>query len=113
MSFISGAVANCHLAVIPSIRFERTELRNVAVLVIDDKDFYVGPAHFQMEAILGYPALAALGRITFHADGRFEARPSVTGCPSHPPQVQWEGRIVPRLRVRHPRRNLVRHCPQT
>src|SRR6185295_14698834 len=35
----SGAVANCHLAVIPSIRFEGTELRNVAVLVIDDKDF--------------------------------------------------------------------------
>lgn len=72
----SGAVANCHLSVIPSIRFSQTELRNVAVLVIDDKDFYVGPAHFQMEALLGYPALAALGRITFHRDGRLEAHPS-------------------------------------
>jgi hypothetical protein len=29
-----------------------------------------------MDAILGYPVLASLGRITFHADGRFEARPS-------------------------------------
>lgn len=72
----SGAVANCHLAVIPSIRIERAELRNVAVLVIDDKDFYIAPAKFQIEAILGYPVLAALGRITFHSDERFEARPS-------------------------------------
>jgi hypothetical protein len=73
----SGAVTDCHLAVIPSLRIGQAELRNVAVLVIEDKDFYIAPARFQMQAILGYPVLAALGRITFHADGRFEARPSI------------------------------------
>jgi hypothetical protein len=71
------AVTDCHLAVIPSLRIGQAELRNVAVLVIEDKDFYIAPARFQMQAILGYPVLAALGRITFHADGRFEARPSI------------------------------------
>ena len=77
MHTFSGAVTDCHLARHTFPSNGRAELRNVAVLVIEDKNLYIAPARFQMQALLGYPVLAALGRITFHADGRSEARPSL------------------------------------
>lgn len=72
---LGGTRALCHTAVIPKLRIGKAELRNVAVMVIDDKDLYIEPIKFQMEALLGAPALFGLGEITFSADGRFGVDP--------------------------------------
>jgi predicted aspartyl protease len=72
----SGVRCPCHAAVIPSVILGGAEFRNVSVIVMDDKDLYIEPLNFQIGAILGYPVLAALQRITFFADGRFAAGPA-------------------------------------
>lgn len=66
-----GATVPCHMAVIPLLRIGGAEVRNVAVLVMEDKDYYIPQIHLQLEAFLGYPVLSVLGRITFYKDGRF------------------------------------------
>jgi predicted aspartyl protease len=73
---LGGHASQCHVAVIPLLRLGPAEVRNVAVLVFEDKDLYLAPIKFQIHALLGYPVLAGLGRITFYGDGRFEASPS-------------------------------------
>jgi predicted aspartyl protease len=67
---LGGSTTPCHMAMVPSLILGKAELRNVPVLVIDDKDFYIPQIQFQMEALLGYPELSALRTITFYADDR-------------------------------------------
>ncbi len=71
----SGKSSQCHVAIIPSLHVGSAEVRNVAVIVIEDKDFYIPQIRFQFKAVLGYPVLAALGRLSFYADGRFGVSP--------------------------------------
>lgn len=79
MSGLGGGHASAHAAVIPELKVGTATFRHVAVLVVDDKDFYIAGAKFQVRAILGYPALSALGSITLYDDGRFGAGPAPTG----------------------------------
>jgi predicted aspartyl protease len=69
----SGTTVPCHVSLIPRLTIGRATIRDVAVLVMEDKDYYIAQIHFQIEALLGYPVLSALGRITFYSDGRFGA----------------------------------------
>jgi hypothetical protein len=71
---LAGKVVSAHTAVIPELRIGTAVFRNVAVLVVDDKDFYVPEAKFQFQGILGYPALSALGSATLYNAGGFGAR---------------------------------------
>lgn len=66
------------IALVPSITVGRATLHNVVVLIIDDASLKVGygkygKQKYQIDALLGYPALQALGVITFYEDGWFEA----------------------------------------
>jgi predicted aspartyl protease len=72
---LGGRRVQCHVAIIPELRIGRAEFHHVATLVIEDQDFYIPEVKFQMEALLGYPVLAALGQISFYADGHFGANP--------------------------------------
>jgi clan AA aspartic protease (TIGR02281 family) len=60
-----------HTAVIPELAIGKATFRNVAVIVVEDKDMFVPPFHYMLPGSLGFPVLSALGRITFFADGRF------------------------------------------
>ncbi len=60
-----------HTAIIPQLRFGNAELRNVAVLVLEDAALDITGLHYRIPGSLGFPVLAALGNITFFADGRF------------------------------------------
>lgn len=68
---IIGASIDVHTAVIPQLRVGRAVVRNVAAVVIPDKAMYVRSVNFKIPPSLGFPVLAALGRITFFKDGRF------------------------------------------
>jgi clan AA aspartic protease (TIGR02281 family) len=60
-----------HTAVIPELEIGKAVFRNVAVIVVEDKDMFVSPLQYMLPGSLGFPVLSALGRITFFADGRF------------------------------------------
>ncbi|MGA2280616.1 MAG: retropepsin-like aspartic protease [Verrucomicrobiota bacterium] len=72
----AGAKFRCHTALIPLLKIGNAEIHNLAAIVMDDKDLYVAEAHFQIEVVIGYPVVAALGCVTFYADGRIDANQS-------------------------------------
>jgi hypothetical protein len=77
-SSTTGIENPLRIALVPSIRVGRATLHNVVVLVMDDASLKVGygkygKRKYQIDALLGYPALQALGAITFYQDGWFEA----------------------------------------
>jgi predicted aspartyl protease len=58
-------------AVIPQLTFGSVIVRNVATLVMDDKSLEVAVGenkHYQIQGVLGYPVLAALGSFTIAGD---------------------------------------------
>lgn len=59
-----------HTAVIPELEIGKAVFRNVAVIVVDDKDMFVPAIQSMLPGSLGFPVLSALGRITFFKDGR-------------------------------------------
>lgn len=63
----TGAEVPLRAAVMPQLALGAVIVRNVATLVMDDKvlDVVVGKdKHYQIQGILGYPVLAALGSLT-------------------------------------------------
>jgi hypothetical protein len=67
----NGIFVRVHTAVIPEIQLGRATIRNVAVLVFEDDDLSFPQIPYQIHGSIGFPVLESLGRITFHADGRF------------------------------------------
>lgn len=67
---IAGPRMAVHTAVIPELRLGEAKFRNVAVIVIDDKNLMIPGLHYRIPGSIGFPVLSALGRITFFADGR-------------------------------------------
>ena len=53
----------------------RLTLRNMTVFVFDDADYYFAQSKYQVEGVLGYPALAALGSLTVTSNATIEVRP--------------------------------------
>jgi hypothetical protein len=76
---ITGRQMAVHTAVIPELRLGEAKLRNVAVIVINDKDLLVPGLHYRIPGSIGFPVLSALGRITFFADGRFGVASNLAG----------------------------------
>ncbi len=68
----SGAENVLHIAIIPEIKVGSAIVHNVVALVLEDKALKISipSASYQIDAILGYPVLSALGQLTFTADNR-------------------------------------------
>jgi predicted aspartyl protease len=66
----TGLPVSIHTAVISEIRLGPALLRNVPVLVMEDSDLSFPQLDYRIEACLGLPVLAALGKVTFYHDGR-------------------------------------------
>jgi predicted aspartyl protease len=60
-----------HTAIIPELEIGKAVFRNVAVIVVEDKDMFVPILQYSLPGSLGFPVLSALRKITFFADGRF------------------------------------------
>jgi len=73
---LTGKPIEIHAAVIPRFTVGgRLTFRNMTAFVFDDADYFYPATHYQVEGILGYPALAALGSLTITADATIEVRP--------------------------------------
>jgi predicted aspartyl protease len=75
---ITGAENKLQIAILPEMKLGGATIRNVVLMVLDDDSLNVPVGNkekYQINAILGYPVLAALGRFTFTKDGHFLAGP--------------------------------------
>jgi predicted aspartyl protease len=69
-SGLTGLQSSVRAAVLPTMQVGGATLTNVVVAVIDDENLRIGsgPSAYQIDAILGYPVLKALGVVTFTRD---------------------------------------------
>jgi len=74
----TGAENKLQVALLPEMKLGSATIHNVVLLVVDDNTLNVQTGettHYQISAVLGYPVLQALKRITFTHDGHFLAGP--------------------------------------
>jgi hypothetical protein len=72
----NGIFVRVHTAVIPEIQLGGATIRNMAVLVFEDRDLAFPQIPYEIHGSIGLPVLESLGRITFHANGKFCAQES-------------------------------------
>ena len=68
----TGKEVPLRVAVIPKLIFGKAVVRNVVALVMDDKDLDINfgeNRHYQIQGVLGYPVLSALGSFTLSPEG--------------------------------------------
>ena len=73
---ITGTENTLRVALLPSLPLGGATAHNVVLLVLDDNSltFPVRKGHsYQIERIIGFPVLRALGRLSFHHAGTLEA----------------------------------------
>ncbi len=74
---LTGHPIQVHAALVPRFTIGgRLTFRNMTVFVYDDKDYYFPGTSYQVEGVLGYPALAAMGSMTVTSDDTIEVRPA-------------------------------------
>jgi predicted aspartyl protease len=73
---LTGRPMQVHVTVIPRFTIGgRITFRNMTAFVFEDADYSFPRSHFQVEGVLGYAALSALGSLTVTADATIEVRP--------------------------------------
>lgn len=74
---LTGRAIQVHMAVVPRFTIGgRLTVRNMTVFVYDDADYAFPNPPYQVEGVLGYPALAALGSITVTDEDTVDVNPS-------------------------------------
>ena len=86
---LTGIENPLHVAVLPTLQIGGATLHNVVLMILPDANINInrGKTSYQINGIVGYPVLEALGVISFLQDGRFEAeaatRAKRTGAPMY------------------------------
>jgi hypothetical protein len=70
-----GGSFSAQPAVISALELGRADLHNVVVFVTADQNLYIPEIKQQTNALLGYPVISALGRLTFAKDGSLTVSP--------------------------------------
>lgn len=74
---LTGKPMQVHVTVIPRFTIGgRLTLHNMTAFVFDDADYQFMHSRYQVQGVLGYPALAALGSLRITADETIEVRPA-------------------------------------
>jgi hypothetical protein len=75
---LTGKPMQVHVTVIPRFTLGgRLTFRNMTAFVFEDTDYSYPKSHHQVQGVLGYPALSALGSLTVTANATIEVRPAV------------------------------------
>ncbi len=86
---LTGIENPLQVAVLPTLQIGGATLHNVVLMILPDANINInlGKTSYQINGIVGYPVLQALGVISFLQDGRFEAgagtRAKGTGAPMY------------------------------
>lgn len=74
---LTGKPMQVHVTMVPRFTIGgRLTLRNMTAFVFEDADYFFSKNRYQVQGVLGYPALQALGSLTITADATIEVRPS-------------------------------------
>jgi hypothetical protein len=74
---LTGRPIQVHVTVIPRFTIGgRLTLRTMTAFVFEDADYFFPRSRYQVEGVLGYPALSALGSLTITADATIQVRPA-------------------------------------
>ena len=80
---LTGRPIQVHVTVIPRFTIGgRLTLRDMTAFVYDDADFYFPRSGYQVEGVLGYPALEAIGSLTVTFDDTIQIRPAKQIAPA-------------------------------
>ncbi|MGD0740951.1 MAG: aspartyl protease family protein [Terracidiphilus sp.] len=75
---LTGRPIQVHVTVVPRFTVGgRLTLHNMTAFVFDDADYIFPRSGYQVEGVLGYPALAAIGSLTVTSDDIIQVRPAV------------------------------------
>ena len=89
---ITGRPMQIHVAVIPRFTVGgRLTLRNMTVFVFEDADYFYPKTKYQVEGVLGYPALSAMGSLTITSNATVEIRPVVQILPAEKDDLLTQG----------------------
>lgn len=73
---LTGRPIQVHVTVVPRFTIGgRLTLHNMTAFVFDDADYAFPRSGYQVEGVLGYPALAAIGSLTITSDDIIQVRP--------------------------------------
>lgn len=73
---LTGKPIEVHMTVIPRVTIGgRLTLHNMTAFVLDDKDYYFPASQYQVEGVLGFPAVSALGSLTISSDATIDIDP--------------------------------------
>ncbi|MDR3726920.1 MAG: retropepsin-like aspartic protease [Terracidiphilus sp.] len=73
---LTGRPIQVHVTVIPRFTLGgRITFRNMTAFVFEDQDYAFPHTRYQVQGVLGYPALSALGSLTITADATIEVQP--------------------------------------
>ena len=73
---LTGRPIQVHVTVVPRFTVGgRLTLHNMTAFVYDDADYVFPRSGYQVEGVLGYPALAAIGSLTITSDNTIQVRP--------------------------------------
>ena len=74
---LTGKPMQVHMTVVPRLTVGgRLTLRNMTAFVFEDADYAFPRSQYQVQGVLAYPALQALGSITIGDDSTVEVRPT-------------------------------------
>jgi hypothetical protein len=74
---LTGKPMQVHVTVIPRFTIGgRLTLRNMTAFVFEDADYFFENTKYQVQGVLGYAALQALGSVTITSDATIEVRPA-------------------------------------
>jgi len=84
---LTGKPMRVHMTVIPRFTIAgRLTLRNMTAFVFEDADYFFPKTRYQVEGVLGYAALEALGSVKITADATIEVIPGkALPDPNDPP----------------------------
>ena len=77
---VTGRPMQVHMTVIPRFTIGGAiTFHDMTAFVFEDADYTFKETHYQVEGVLGYPAVAALGSLTITDNAMIEVRPPTTG----------------------------------
>ena len=80
---ITGRPMQVHMTVIPRFTIGGAiTFHNMTAFVFEDSDYAFRQTHYQVQGVLGYAAVAALGSLTITDNAMIEVRPPATGSKS-------------------------------
>jgi hypothetical protein len=83
---ITGQKIDAQVGVASEVQIGKVTIRHALFLVVRDEDFYIPEAKYQIQGVIGFPILEAMGEVTVTRTGEFII--------SNPPRTQGEQNLA-------------------